>query len=123
MATTTENARNASETTAQNARFVAEQSRVMADEAVEAGRQIFEAYQAMQQAWLQGSFQATNRWFEIGRVVLDQAEAANRETKGLIETLAKQNREQQRATAELTREAGQVVQNTWLGVYRNGRRG
>ena len=116
MATATETANQATQT-------VADQSKILADETVATGRKMFETYQSAYLAILDAGFQATNRWFEIGRVVLDQAEAANRETKGLIETLAKQNREQQRATAELAREAGQVVQNTWLGVYRNGRRG
>ena len=121
MATTTENARNASETPAQNARFVAEQSRVMADEAVEAGRQIFEAYQAMQQAWLQGSFQATNRWFEISRVLLDQAEITSRESKGTLEALAQQARRQQETVQNFANNNARVLENTWLGAYRNGR--
>ena len=112
----------ATETASQNAQTVADQSKILADEAVSTGRKIFETYQSAYLTLLDAGFQTTNRWFEIGRVMLDQAEATNRETKAVLETLAKQNRDQQRAATELAREAGQVVQNTWLGVYRNGRR-
>ena len=122
MATATDNARNASDITAQNARFVADQSRVMADESVEAGRQLFEVYQSIGQAWLESSFQAANRWFELGRVVLDQAEVTGRESKATWERIAQQARRQQEVILNLSRNNAQVVENTWLGTFRNGRK-
>ena len=114
MATTTE-------TAAQNARTVADQSRVLADEAIEAGRQVFDAYQGAYVAFLEGTFQAANRWFEINRLMLEQSEFASREAKGMLETVAAQTRKQQKATVDLVRDNARVVQSTWLGVYRNGR--
>jgi hypothetical protein len=113
---------NATETAAQNARTMIDESRVMADEAMNSARQVYEMTQASHLTMLEGAFQATNRWFEIGRLMLDQAESANREAKGIVEDLATQTRKRQKTLVDLTRENGRLVENTWLGVYRNGRK-
>lgn len=109
------------ETANQNARTVADQSRVLADETFSTAQQAFNAYQNSYLTLLEASFQATGRWFELGRVVLEQAEAASRESREALTKLAAQSREQQGPALNLARETGRIVQNTWLGVYRNGR--
>ena len=110
------------ETASQNARTVTEQSKVLADETVQTARQLGDVYQNAYLTVLEGSFQLANHWFEIRRVILEQSESASRERKQVFEKLGQQGREQQRMAMDLARNTGRAVQNTWLGVYSNGRK-
>lgn len=105
-------------TAAQNARTIVDETKVLADETIDATRQVYQACSASCLALLEAGFQATNRLFEINRVMLDQAEAANRETKGSLESLAAQGKSWQNTILDLSRENGRIVEHAWLGLYR-----
>ena len=105
-------------TAAQNARTIVDETKVLADETIDATRQLYQAYSASYLALLEASFQATNRLFEITRVMLDQADAANRETKGFLESMAAQGKSWQNTILDLSRENGRLVERAWPGLYR-----
>jgi len=111
----------ATETAAQNARTVTEQSKALADQTVSTAQQVFQASQQAYLTMLEGVFQASNRWFEVSQLVLDQAELASRESKETLNRLASQTHEGQGSVMTLARDSARIVENTWLGVYRNGR--
>ena len=111
----------ATETAAQNARTVAEQSKALADQTVSTAQQVFQASQQAYLTMLEGVFQTSNRLFEVSRLMLDQAELASRESKETLNRLASQTRDGQGSVMTLARDSARIVENTWLGVYRNGR--
>lgn len=110
------------ETAARNAETVADQATAWADEAVATSRRVFDAYQASYLTLLEGSFRMADRWFEANRLLLEQAEAASRDARGLLEELAAQSRRGQQAILDQVRDGGKVVQDAWLAKPRNGRR-
>jgi cell division septum initiation protein DivIVA len=110
------------ETAAGNAETVADQATALADEAVDTSRRVFDAYEASYLTLLEGSFRMTDRWFEINRLLLEQAEAASRDARDMLDQLAAQSRKGQQAILDQLHDSGRVVQNAWLGSSRNGRR-
>jgi hypothetical protein len=110
------------ETASQNARTVADQSQKLADQTVSSAQEAFEQLQGSYLTLVEAAFQASNRWYDLARVMLEQSEAASREGKVVFEKLAAQGREQQRIAVDLARTTSRTIQNSWLGVYSNGRK-
>ena len=110
------------ETAARNAETVAGQAAALADEAVATSRRVFDAYEASYLTLLEGSFRMTDRWFDINRLLLEQAEASSRDARDMLDQLAAQSRKGQQAILDQVHDSGRVVQNAWLGSSRNGRR-
>jgi hypothetical protein len=94
MPTVTETAAGSAETAADQA-----------DEAVDTARRLFDAYEASYLTLLEGSFRMTNRWLEINRLLLEQAEASGRDARGMLEELAAQSRKGQQAILDQVRAA------------------
>jgi hypothetical protein len=110
------------ETATRNAETVADQATAWADEAVATSRRLFDAAAASYLTLLEGSFRMTGRWFEVNRLLLEQAEATSRDARGMLDQFATQSRQGQQAIVDQVRDSGRFVQDAWLASSRNGRR-